>query len=429
MSTRVHELAKELGLKSPELLDRIQKWGLDVKVSALASLDPSTVERIRELMKQPTAGKETRGEGVAEPAAVSSGAQTGTAAKLTPRPVATVAAASSAATSAPSAGGPAVGRPVGPGPAAARATGAPPSPAVETPMPAATSSAPAPSAAPTSPVTVRPVATAAPSGGLARAASEASTEVPSTDVGPGLASSPGPPSGPARSVPLSSPPLARPGGGFSGTRPAGGPLSAHTPHRSSGVRPGGQGTGGIPPAESRLSRPQGPASASPGVQETPGGTANFQPLKRSDYMSSAGIRPPVQRTNSAPPASPAPARRPGDEAVAEGARRESPGGPRRPLPPVAAPQAPSHRPAAPSRPVNSGGEGKSQRPEKRMTREDMLNLMRSGQLGTAQAPSPPAWGGAYAANRRGCPAWACRRASEVAFPGPLLPDCLAAAVR
>jgi len=51
LSTRVHELAKELGLKSPELLDRIQKWGLDVKkVSALASLDPATVDRIRQLM-------------------------------------------------------------------------------------------------------------------------------------------------------------------------------------------------------------------------------------------------------------------------------------------------------------------------------------------------------------------------------------------
>ena len=47
MSTRVHELAKELGLKSQELLERIQKWGLDVKVSALASLDPAMVERIR----------------------------------------------------------------------------------------------------------------------------------------------------------------------------------------------------------------------------------------------------------------------------------------------------------------------------------------------------------------------------------------------
>ena len=60
MSTRVHELAKELGLKSQELLERIQNWGLEVKVSALASLDPSTVERIRELMRQPSTGKDAQ---------------------------------------------------------------------------------------------------------------------------------------------------------------------------------------------------------------------------------------------------------------------------------------------------------------------------------------------------------------------------------
>ena len=57
LSTRVHELAKELGLKSQELLERIQKWGLDVKANALASLDPEMVDRIRELMDQPAAGK------------------------------------------------------------------------------------------------------------------------------------------------------------------------------------------------------------------------------------------------------------------------------------------------------------------------------------------------------------------------------------
>ena len=56
LSTRVHELAKELGLKSQELLERIQKWGLDVKANALASLDPPMVDRIRELMDQPAAG-------------------------------------------------------------------------------------------------------------------------------------------------------------------------------------------------------------------------------------------------------------------------------------------------------------------------------------------------------------------------------------
>src|SRR5512135_2490851 len=55
LSTRVHELAKELGLKSQELLDRIQRWGLDVKASALASLDPAMVDRIKQLMRNPTA--------------------------------------------------------------------------------------------------------------------------------------------------------------------------------------------------------------------------------------------------------------------------------------------------------------------------------------------------------------------------------------
>ena len=49
LSTRVHELAKELGLKSAELLERIQGWGLDVKASNFASLDQPTVDRIREL--------------------------------------------------------------------------------------------------------------------------------------------------------------------------------------------------------------------------------------------------------------------------------------------------------------------------------------------------------------------------------------------
>ncbi len=47
MSTRVHELAKELGVKSQELLDRIQEWGFEVKSSIFAGLDPATVEQIR----------------------------------------------------------------------------------------------------------------------------------------------------------------------------------------------------------------------------------------------------------------------------------------------------------------------------------------------------------------------------------------------
>ena len=50
MSTRVHELAKELGLKSQELLDRIQGWGLDVKPSIFAGLAHDQVDRIKGLM-------------------------------------------------------------------------------------------------------------------------------------------------------------------------------------------------------------------------------------------------------------------------------------------------------------------------------------------------------------------------------------------
>ena len=68
-----------------------------------------------------------------------------------------------------------------------------------------------------------------------------------------------------------------------------------------------------------------------------------------------------------------------------GGRRDAPAGPRRPLPPVAAPQVAPHRPA-PSRPSAQGVEGKSQRPDKRMTREDMINFMRSGQIGGLTAP-------------------------------------------
>ena len=70
-------------------------------------------------------------------------------------------------------------------------------------------------------------------------------------------------------------------------------------------------------------------------------------------MSSAGIRPPLQRPTPQPSQPQAPGRRAGDEAPADGGRREAPSGPRRPLPPVAAPQGPTHRPS-PSRPPSQG---------------------------------------------------------------------------
>ena len=122
-------------------------------------------------------------------------------------------------------------------------------------------------------------------------------------------------------------------------------------------------------------------------------------------MSSAGIRPSAQR--AAPAASQPPvaqARRPGEEPLADGGRREPPLGPRRPLPPVAAPQAPVHRPSTGPRPPSLGAEGKSQRPEKRLTKEEYFNMMRSGQLGALQSPGGPAAGARVGPSPRGpCP--------------------------
>ncbi|APW63711.1 Translation initiation factor IF-2 [Paludisphaera borealis] len=109
-------------------------------------------------------------------------------------------------------------------------------------------------------------------------------------------------------------------------------------------------------------------------------------------MTSAGIRPPVQRSGSHSAAPLSPSRRTGEESAAEGPRRDA-SGPRRPLPPVAAPQAAPPRTSGPGRPAGGAQpEVKSQRPEKRMTREDMLALMRSGGLaaGGAAPAAPPA---------------------------------------
>ena len=331
MSTRVHELAKELGLKSQELLERIQNWGLEVKVSALASLDPSTVERIRELMRQPSTGKDAQN---ARPAAPSSPNPAAPTVRSTPRPVASVplssAPAASSSSSAAAQGSSSTARPAGPTSVAGRGVGA---------ASTTTSAQPRPVAAVVPPATARP---SVPTAANAPAPSQPAAQVSASGAaasgnGPGSPQETTPGASPARSIPLSSPPLTRSGGGLA-SRLGGGPLSAHTPHRATGIRPGGGGPALTSSAESRPSRTQGSSPAVPGGQEGAPGTASFQPLKRSDYMSSAGIRPPVQRTTPASSPPSAPARRPGDDALTEGARREPPSVPRRPLPPVAAPR-------------------------------------------------------------------------------------------
>ncbi|MBV8556507.1 MAG: translation initiation factor IF-2 [Planctomycetaceae bacterium] len=225
MSTRVHELAKELGLKSQELLDRIQRWGLDVKVSALASLDSTMVDRIKQLMKNP-------------PAAAASGA----APAATPSP-----SPSRSETSAIGATARTATRP-GPGPAA--------------PAAPAASQAPAPSPSPataTTPMTAPPrSATPAPA-----PAAQAPAAGPSVARPGGMAVSP-----------ASSPPLARPGGLTSPPR-AGGPLSGHTPHRGVGTatRPA---TPTTPPPDYRPS-PSTPPPLKRSDYMTPGGTRQTTP--------------------------------------------------------------------------------------------------------------------------------------------------------
>ncbi|WP_261345609.1 translation initiation factor IF-2 [Paludisphaera soli] len=343
MSTRVHELAKELGLKSQDLLDRIQKWNLDVKANALAVVDPPTVEQIRDLMTRETKGGPA-------PAAKSAPVEE------SPRRPAAKAAEAPPTKTPPT--------PKAAPPPAPAVEASAPTPAAATPPPAATSPAAATTATPST------AATAAP----APAASAATTPAPSAGrLGPTPTPAPG-------RAGAGSPPVSRPSG----------PLSGHTPHRAAGAGPR--------PGESRAPQPaagQSPSPTSP--QQAGGGPPSFQPLKRSEYMSSAGIRPPVQRTgsHSAPPPAARRAgeegRRPADE-TAEAARRDA-SGPRRPLPPVAPPLQSSGPPrpqaGSPSRPASaSSAAEKTQRPEKRMTREDMLAMMRAGQIGPNATAAP-----------------------------------------
>ena len=353
LSTRVHELAKELGLKSQELLERIQKWGLDVKANALASLDPPMVDRIRELMDQPASGTDA----------------TSPASSHRPAP------AQPTVSPRASGGAEEVSRHTGPGghldrPQRARRTEAGPagrcrSPPAAFAPPAAAPQRLIPGSSPSA--SVRPPATNAPAG-------------PSAPVPPGGAR---PAPAPAPSAPLSRP------GGFSGTRPAGGPLSAHTTHRGAGPRPGGPTSPGQGPRhEPRAGQPSSQVSSSPGS-----GSSSFQPLKRDDYMSSAGTRPMTPRVgpSSAPSTGP---RRPGGEAGGEVARREITRGSARPLPNVAAPTTPLPRGGGSQRSAPAAPMPKTQRPEKSVTREEMLALMKSGQLNAFPPPGGHAGPGA-----------------------------------
>ncbi len=364
MSTRVHELAKELGLKSQDLLDRIQGWGLGIKPSIFAGLDQEQVDRIKGMVVGPA---EPTTAPVAQPSA-------------RPRPT-------SPETPAISPTAPVAKRPV-PHPIAADS-------ALPTTTPAADPVAPqaAPASSPLAPVSTPPGVQS----GLASAPLDpvdASTTVTPVVHVPGEAATPPVVTRPAP-TPASAPASAqapRPSGLSSPPRPA--PLARHTPHRGGTNAPDQGG----PPA------PKQPRAAMPGQGTTHSARAELRPnpatpppLKQSDYISPTGVRTPMSRSGA-----PVDLRRndgDGSNRPGDGPRRDAQPGNRtsRPLPPVAAvPQnsAPLRRPDSPRpggsgpRPGGSSSEAPTQRPERRFTPEEMRRMMQSGQIGGSEA-SPP----------------------------------------
>jgi translation initiation factor IF-2 len=333
LSTRVHELAKELGVKSQDLLDRIQVWGFEVKSSIFAGLDPSTVEQIRGRYHSESAG----------------GPATSPVAKPSSRPASPATPETSAI------------RSTAPAAPKSEASPAPPSPTTAAPV-AAT-----PPPTPAAPVPTTPH--------LAPEVKTAPAPASATPPAPPPAATLSQPARPATPPPAAQPPAPR-ASGLSGAPRFGsgsGPLSRHTPHRSGGgPAPATAGPGTVAPSARPEPRPN-PTTA--------------PPLRPSDYISPSGARVGGIRNLNTGGGSGAP-RRPEGDVGPDGQRRDQ-RSTSRPLPQVAtpsgAPQPQARRPE--SRPP-AGPDTKTQRPEVRYTREQMLEMRQAGNLGVAPPPPP-----------------------------------------
>jgi translation initiation factor IF-2 len=348
-SMRVHELAKELGLETRELIDRIQKSGLGVKPSPLASLDPGLVEQIRGLVHGAPAGPEPAAKPKPTPPALSETTAIPSQVQAPSAPARKSAVEPSLSSS--------------------------PSPA-HTPSAATAAAHVAPAAPPAAPVATPPPVAATSSS----PPTTASSRPPLTGGGAPMSSRP----------PAGTPgPLAshRPGGGLHAPPRGGGPLSGHTPHRAAGSAPS---------APAAPQRPAPPSEAGPRPNPT-----TPPPLRRSDYISPTGTRVSSPNVNARPPmptGGPPPLRRSGSDAGDSGPRGAGPpprssGGGSRPLPSVAAPTGSAPAPRRPDAPRAVGGEAKAQRPEMKLTMEQYRAMRQSGQLGTA-APGAPTRPGA-----------------------------------
>ncbi|OCH83320.1 translation initiation factor IF-2 [Gordonia sp. UCD-TK1] len=252
---RVHELAKELGVTSKQVLERLKEQGEFVK-SASSTVEAPVARRLRESFP----GK----DGGAKDSKSSPAPGPRQSAKPGPKPSGNTNAPKPGAPATPSA--PVADRPSpGPRPNAPKPGAPKPAPApAETPAPAPAPAAerPSPRPAPAAPAPQAPAASAAPS-------------APTSSPGPRPGPKPGPRTprvgnNPYSSAPAPAPrPAARPGPGQGGPRPGGG-------------RPGAAGQGGPRPGGGR------PAPGQGGPRPNPG---NMPPRPSPGAMPSRAARP------------------------------------------------------------------------------------------------------------------------------------------
>ncbi len=395
MTTRVHELAKELGLKTNDLLDRIQKGGLEVKSNPLASLDESMVARIKELIRGPMAEEAASHGSVGPPPSRSTEKPAISPTATAARPPGSHAAESTISTPASSTTG------ASPAPASARA---PVSASQHRPSAAVESHADTPpkpaSNAHTANVAVKPgsqvshqaaaqgAVTAAPAqpnrstptSQTVRVQHDSQVDVPHppkttfTPVAPPV-QQPHPVEEDAASAARSSSPAAQ--AQAQQARGGVGPLAGHT-HRT------GTGSGSGGGLSSRVGGDSG--RQQPHLRP---GSSTSAPLKRSDYISPSGTRgmaPTAQASSTAaPPQRPATSGQTGSggsSTSSDSNRRESggSGGGRRPLPPIAPQVATPPRRGDVSKP-RPANEPKTQRPETKFTPAQLRELIQTGQFG------------------------------------------------
>ncbi|MBJ7478941.1 translation initiation factor IF-2 N-terminal domain-containing protein, partial [Rhodococcus sp. (in: high G+C Gram-positive bacteria)] len=264
---RVHELAKELGVTSKELLATLKEQGEFVK-SASSTVEAPVARRLRESFPS-AGGAETKSEtGAAAPAArpaAKPGAPSPSAAKPgAPRPGPKPAAPAPAAPAAPAPAAPAA-----PAAAAPAAPSAPvPTPTFNAPKPAQPAR-PAP-AAPAASAPAAPAAPAAPSTGAKPGGPRPGPKAPRVGNNP-YSSAPA-----ERPAPRPAPGAPRPGAGQGGSRPApgqGGPRPA--PGQGGPRPPAGQGgprpsPGSMPPRPNPGAMPARSARPAPGGGGRPG---------------------------------------------------------------------------------------------------------------------------------------------------------------